>query len=53
MKLMYQKYTLAGKSQLRPIPNQDMFLLCANNSEERQSWVKAIRKVIYSDIGGG
>ena len=34
------------------IPNQDMYLLCANNSEERQDWLKAIRKVIYSDIGG-
>jgi hypothetical protein len=48
MKLMYQKYTLAGK-----IPNQDMYLLCANSSEERQDWLKAMRKVIYSDIGGG
>ena len=53
MKLMYQKHTLAGKSQPRPIPNQDLFLLCANNGDERQKWMKAIRKVIYSDVGGG
>lgn len=41
-----------GKSQPRPIPNQDLFLLCANNGDERQKWMKAIRKVIYSDVGG-
>lgn len=41
-----------GKTLSRQAPNQEVFLLCANNNDERQGWIKAIRKVIYSDLGG-
>lgn len=40
-----------GKTQSRTAPSE-VFQLCAGNNDERQQWMKAIRKVIYSDIGG-
>lgn len=40
------------KAQKGVPPNQDVIQLCASNSDERLQWIKAIRKVIYSDIGG-
>lgn len=39
------------KTQSRTAPSE-VFQLCAGNNDERQQWMKAIRKVIYSDIGG-
>lgn len=32
--------------------NQESFLLCAASDEERQDWIKAIKKVMYSSLGG-
>ncbi|KAJ8319329.1 hypothetical protein KUTeg_004420 [Tegillarca granosa] len=41
-----------GRIQTKMAPNHDSFLLCAESDDERQEWIRAIRKVMYSGIGG-
>lgn len=42
----------AGKGQTRVTSNHETYLLWAANDEERQKWIKDIRKVMYSSFGG-
>lgn len=42
----------AGKGQTRVTSNHETYLLWAANDEERQKWIKNIRKVMYSSFGG-
>ena len=39
--------------QSKMTPNHETFLLWADSSEDRDSWVKAIRKVMHAPFGGG
>lgn len=41
-----------GKVPQKMAPNHDSFLLCAASDDERQEWIKAIRKTMFSSIGG-
>jgi len=34
-------------------PNHETFLLSAATDDERQDWIKAIRKVMFAQKGGG
>lgn len=43
---------VSGKEPSKSSANQDTFLLCAASEEERQEWIKAIKKVMYSSLGG-
>lgn len=42
-----------GKGQTKVTSNHETYLLWAANDEERQKWIKDIRKVMYSSFGGG
>nr|XP_022318826.1 rho GTPase-activating protein 24-like isoform X2 [Crassostrea virginica] len=42
----------AGKGQSRVTPNHETYLLWATSDEERQKWIKDIRRVMYSSFGG-
>lgn len=41
-----------GKGQSRVTPNHETYLLWATSDEERQKWIKDIRRVMYSSFGG-
>ena len=43
----------SGKMQSKMAPNHDSFLLWAATDEERQMWIRIIRKVMFSSFGGG
>ena len=45
-------YLFAGKEPSKS-SNHETFLLCAASDEERQEWIKAIKRVMYSSLGGG
>nr|XP_022318829.1 rho GTPase-activating protein 24-like isoform X2 [Crassostrea virginica] len=42
----------AGKGQSRVTSNHETYLLWASSDEERQKWIKDIRRVMYSSFGG-
>ncbi|XP_056017670.1 rho GTPase-activating protein 24-like isoform X2 [Ostrea edulis] len=42
----------AGKGQAKITPNHETYILWAANDEERQKWIKDMRKVMYSSFGG-
>ncbi|XP_022318829.2 rho GTPase-activating protein 24-like isoform X2 [Crassostrea virginica] len=42
----------AGKGQSRVTSNHETYLLWATSDEERQKWIKDIRRVMYSSFGG-
>ncbi|XP_062589733.1 rho GTPase-activating protein 24-like isoform X2 [Saccostrea cucullata] len=42
----------AGKGQAKMAPNHETYILWAANDEERQKWIKDMRKVMYSSFGG-
>ncbi|XP_061175081.1 rho GTPase-activating protein 24-like isoform X2 [Saccostrea echinata] len=42
----------AGKGQTKMAPNHETYILWATNDEERQKWIKDMRKVMYSSFGG-
>nr|XP_022318828.1 rho GTPase-activating protein 24-like isoform X1 [Crassostrea virginica] len=41
-----------GKGQSRVTSNHETYLLWASSDEERQKWIKDIRRVMYSSFGG-
>ncbi|XP_022318828.2 rho GTPase-activating protein 24-like isoform X1 [Crassostrea virginica] len=41
-----------GKGQSRVTSNHETYLLWATSDEERQKWIKDIRRVMYSSFGG-
>lgn len=41
-----------GKGQAKMAPNHETYILWAANDEERQKWIKDMRKVMYSSFGG-
>ncbi|XP_061175080.1 rho GTPase-activating protein 24-like isoform X1 [Saccostrea echinata] len=41
-----------GKGQTKMAPNHETYILWATNDEERQKWIKDMRKVMYSSFGG-
>lgn len=41
-----------GKVPQRTAPSHESFLLCAASDDERQDWIKAIRKVMFAAKGG-
>ncbi|XP_045213906.1 rho GTPase-activating protein 24-like isoform X2 [Mercenaria mercenaria] len=51
---MNRSKSLSYKSRnpQRMAPNHETFLLSAASDAERQDWIKAIRKVMFSSIGG-
>lgn len=42
-----------GKGQIRVTFNYEIYFLWVVNDEERQKWIKNIRKVMYFLFGGG
>jgi hypothetical protein len=44
---------ILGKGQTKITPNHETYILWATNDEERQKWIKDMRKVMYSSFGGG
>ncbi|KAL4240161.1 Unconventional myosin-IXa [Mactra antiquata] len=41
-----------GRAPTKAPSNQESFLLCAASDDERQDWIKAIRKVMFASKGG-
>lgn len=46
-------HAILGKGQAKITPNHETYILWATNDEERQKWIKDMRKVMYSSFGGG